>query len=505
MKKPIKKISYLVLFCLLVMPTLICSQELSKKGPYEKSEPFKYNGRNDLVFEGLEISATDTWCIACFRCENIIIRNCKFTSAPNKSAVYLEHCTNLIIEDCFFDSVYEGVWAQGCKGTIKMEYNDIKNIRGNLDGGPRFAHGFQLSNCAGDISVCYNSIDNIPGESSPEDNINLYASHGTPERPIIVRGNWIRGGGPNLSGGGINLGDYGGSYQIAEDNIVVNSGSGGMGMAGGHDLTIRNNKIYGKRTPVSNWGIIIANWTPLETGPSYNITVENNKVNWTGRDGSLRTAWFDDFMKSVVPNYQIVYQRDPSISESILPDDIFIRTKKVTDIVVTPRGGRTTLEGLNDKIYFDIEVLPANSYIKDWDFEFIDNSANIHFTKYDGATSTTQESVNGTSVIRFKAIGASGVYEDFTIEVTGATGIDESANKMHFSMYPNPVKQTLTIEMKQMATGCYEISTLQGKKVMEGVVEHFKFPLDVSLLRTGIYLIKVTSKNETHTEPFIKE
>lgn len=330
MDKVIKNSSYFILLWLIIAPSLIFSQGSRYTGTYKKSDPIEYVNKKNIVIEGLEISATDTYCLVLWGGENITIKNCKFTSAPNMRAVYLENCKNVTLVDCYFENVYAGILAQLCNTNIKIEYNDFKNIRGQLDGDSYFANAVHFDRVSGSgNSISYNAIENIKGESSPEDNIALFQSNGTPESPIMVKGNWIRGGGPNHSGGGINLGDWGGSYQIAEDNILVNPGQVGMGMAGGHDLTIRNNKIYAKQQSFTNVGIAIINWTSDKTGESYNIVVENNEVNWTNRDGKQNLWWVYDNMKHLKGLETNRY--NPNLNESILPEVIINRARIEND------------------------------------------------------------------------------------------------------------------------------------------------------------------------------
>jgi len=129
-------------------------------------------------------------------------------------------------------------------------------------------------------SISYNKGENIYGSSYPEDAINLYRCNGTAASPIQVVGNWIRGGGPSQSGGGIMLGDNGGSYEVAKDNILVNPGQYGMAISGGSNMTIQNNKIYSKAQSFSNVGLYV--WAQQGDGTSAytisNATVTGNQV-----------------------------------------------------------------------------------------------------------------------------------------------------------------------------------------------------------------------------------
>lgn len=326
MNKVIKNISYFVLLYLLLIPSLSFSQGSRYTGSYKKSSPIEYVNKSNIVIEGMEFSPSNTYAIVLWNCKNVVIKNCKFTSAPNIRAVYIEKGDNVTIVDCTFEDVYEGVLVERSTNNIKVEHNNFKNIRGKLDGGAYFATAVQFNRVSGSgNSISYNAIENIQGQSSPEDIINLFASNGTPSSPIMVRENWLRGGGPNLSGGGINLGDHGGSYQIAEKNILVNPGQYGMAISGGHDMIIRDNKIYGKRQSFTNVGLIATNWTP-NLGNAYNITVERNQINWTNKDGNINTLW-SPAKKGEIIGWES-NKHDASLNESILPKDILNRAGK---------------------------------------------------------------------------------------------------------------------------------------------------------------------------------
>ena len=129
---------------------------------------------------------------------------------------------------------------------------------------------------------------NFFGESDPEDLISMFNSSGTEESPISIRNNIFRGGGPSASGGGIMLGDYGGSYQIAENNVLLNPGQYGMAASGGNYIQILNNKIFAKQQYFSNNPLYVANYSPVSCGI---ITVKGNLVNWTNRDGEKNGGW----------------------------------------------------------------------------------------------------------------------------------------------------------------------------------------------------------------------
>lgn len=314
----------LLLLILYVSGQSMFGQGSRYTGSYTKSDPINYVGKSNFVIEGYEISSSSEDCIALFNCENVVIRNNKLGPSISKRGVYLYNCKNITIEDCSFENVQLGLIASTSQG-VKFEHNDMKNIIGMLNGGFEIGSMVQFISVTGSgNSISYNSCENMPGSSSPEDIINIFASNGTANSPIVVKGNWIRGGGPSLTGGGINLGDYGGSYQIAEDNILVDPGQYGIAISGGNNMTLKNNKVYGKKQNFTNVGMIVTNWYEREAGASFNLSAIGNQINFIAAGGYQNSWW--------IPNTKIVSGLetnvfDKNLSPSILPEKIIGRAR----------------------------------------------------------------------------------------------------------------------------------------------------------------------------------
>ncbi|WP_298653475.1 right-handed parallel beta-helix repeat-containing protein [uncultured Proteiniphilum sp.] len=221
--------------------------------------------------------------------------------------------------------VHSGVWfgilVESCKERIRIFSNDFHNIKGSLvnvkKGGP-----VQFAYCTGGGYRCQdNAIEQVRDESSIIDHISAFNSMFDASNPYIVRNNWIRGGGPSPSSGGILLGDYGGSNMIMEDNILVNPGQYGIAVAGGSNMVMRRNKVYGEQLPWSNVGIVVVNWTWQTDGPSENITVAHNRVNWIGSHGGDAPFWVWEEMQWPIGWDTNTFQ-DPTITPNILPAEI---------------------------------------------------------------------------------------------------------------------------------------------------------------------------------------
>ncbi|MGZ3764777.1 MAG: right-handed parallel beta-helix repeat-containing protein [Mucilaginibacter sp.] len=276
---------------------------------YQTSTPISLYGAHNMVISGLAIQNPGGICIYLQDCSNITIRNCKLGPAT-QTGVELLNCTNITVDSCYISNVSTGLYAEQC-ASIQFNHNSVKNIQGPYPKGAMV----QYNNVNGTGNkILFNRCENIAGASNPEDAISMYMSNGTPKDPIFIYGNWVRGGGPSNTGGGILLGDQGGSYIVAENNILVNPGNYGMGIAGGTYLQISNNKVYSKQTTVSNVGVYI--WNQSSKGCSLN-TISGNQVSWVQSDGEVNNSWDNGNCGSVTGWNSNVW--GASLNENILP------------------------------------------------------------------------------------------------------------------------------------------------------------------------------------------
>jgi hypothetical protein len=175
------------------------------------------------------------------------------------------------------------------KGTrIQIKANTFRDVRGPQPRG-QFVQFNDVS--GGDNAIACNVGTNSPGRSSPEDTINVFGSHGLPQDPIRVIGNRITGGGPSSYGGGILLGDGGGSWQLAQDNVLTDPGQFGIAVAGGQNIAVKGNLIYGRSQPFTNVGIYV--WNQY-SGACSGVSVGGNIVEWWSKEGRRNSRWNAD-------------------------------------------------------------------------------------------------------------------------------------------------------------------------------------------------------------------
>lgn len=245
---------------------------------------FIYQDSN-VVIENLQFANIDGIAIYIKYSKNVIIRNCFFNKATEE-AINIERSPNIRIENCLFSNVNSGVYAMESQ-TIAVVNNQFVNARKRADNSR--GQFIQFNGVTGTGNIIENNQgENFVNESDPEDLVSLFKSSGTATNPISIRSNTFRGGGPSSSGGGIMTGDYGGGYIVVENNALVDPGQYGIAIAGGSNITIINNKIYGKQQPFTNNPLYV--WGQIGVACS-NINVAGNRANWTDKNGYNNRGW----------------------------------------------------------------------------------------------------------------------------------------------------------------------------------------------------------------------
>jgi hypothetical protein len=239
----------------------------------------------DVLIEGCELVA-----IQLIGCKEVTIRNCWIHDSA-RVGVELGGCTQVTVQGCRLERVATGVYAEGSQ-QVQVRGTFMRNMVGPLPRGS--AVQFDEVTGAGS-AICDNYAFNERGKSHPEDVISLFKSQGTAESPILIEGNYVAGdpaeGSRDKSenGSGIMLGDYGGAHLLCRKNVVVAAGQVGMGVAGGTDIRVEENVIYGGKSNVTTSGLYVWNQSKL---PSARVKVIGNRVSWVNKDGE-ETSWWE--------------------------------------------------------------------------------------------------------------------------------------------------------------------------------------------------------------------
>lgn len=226
-------------------------------------------------------------------------------------AIRLKNVSDIIISHNNFTRVSAGILPTKCRGPVRIEWNSGINIGRNF---------IQLGRCKGaGIVIQYNMMERRGdylrhGAADVEDWISIYKSHGTKESPILIRHNRAQGHGFSESGSFIILGDDGGSFQVAEENVGVNPGQVGIGIAGGHNMRVKNNILYSDEWEDSNVAFYSADYSSPFPCDAHVIT--DNRSLWYHRTGKQNNLFIDEenYCNTFVRNNKFP---DFSLNESV--------------------------------------------------------------------------------------------------------------------------------------------------------------------------------------------
>lgn len=240
---------------LAVLPALAgaVAAKTSMPGP-EDLQGLPRSGRIDAksgqIIENLEISNPAGPCVViAANIKNVVVRNNRIgpcgpaRNMTDYGVFILENASNITITGNVIHDVGSGVKAYKARHPVVVDRNFFYNIRGPLHNGQAVQFALLYGDDAASRISCNVSDANYgTGIKFYEDHISIYNSNGSRRYPIEVAYNRVRGG-TSKSGGGITVGDKGGSWINVHDNVVVRVANSGIGVAGGSDIRIENNRV----------------------------------------------------------------------------------------------------------------------------------------------------------------------------------------------------------------------------------------------------------------------
>ena len=89
---------------------------------------------------------------------------------------------------------------------------------------------------------------------------------------------------------------------------------------------------------------------------------------------------------------------------------------------------------------------------------------------------------------------------DMTIQANYIIGIDENeiVNKENISIYPNPAKEELNLKFKKEDKYTAQILNIQGKMLQQIIFNGSQIKMNISTLKAGIYILKISTYNNTY-------
>lgn len=199
-------------------------------------------------------------------------------------AITVRNCRDVVIEDNEFLRVAEPIYVYGSRNVV-IRHNRYRDITG-----PYHRDGSHRGNFTQwDHSFGGAITDNRGFGGDTEDVISLYHSGGTSSRhPLVIARNHFQGSGwRSPSGAGIIVGDGGGDHVVVRDNVLVDVGQVGIGIAGGSDIRVVRNTVYGPRRSRSNVGIYV--WA--QGASCARVRVAHNVIDFTKSTGEPAEFW----------------------------------------------------------------------------------------------------------------------------------------------------------------------------------------------------------------------
>ena len=285
---------------------------------YRNHAPIVLRNKHYVVISGDSIAGGIHNCIKLINCDHIRITNCKLMTTTKDSAfgVYINNCSNIQVDNNYIANVALGVLALNSKH-INVTQNDMLNMKNS--GGGSFVVFANISGAQNRITK--NHCENLLGSSIADIGIDIAFSTGFSFSPIYIQGNYIRGYGTMKDGAGIRLADGGGSWQVAQDNILVNVGTNGILIDSGRHISVINNKVFSKQIAhVSYAGIRVIN--PLTP---FSVTVTGNKIKWRDSGNTER----DTIFLSKHPTGYLLNTLSASQDSTLLPVQLLNRCNHV--------------------------------------------------------------------------------------------------------------------------------------------------------------------------------
>ena len=281
--------------------------------------------KDAVVIENSHIRSVGSLIKTTIAGSNLTVRNSLGVAAnaavkgqPNGVFLEVSSPMKLDVENNYLENAQGGVIVHGYSGnrdgeqTIVIRSNRARNLNGLLSDGnggylpgeganrstARFIQLDSVQSVPG-VDVGWNEVINYPGRSLVEDNIDVYRSGGTPNRPLEIHDTYIQGAYPYqaaqdaYTGGGIKTDAKAGdnaqevpAFNNIHDNQVVGTVNYGIAFTAGHDNVAANNRVVssglladGTRVPAQNVGM--ANSDADAGGSMYNNTMHDNLIGWT--------------------------------------------------------------------------------------------------------------------------------------------------------------------------------------------------------------------------------
>jgi len=237
-------------------------------------------------------------------------------------------------------------------------------------------------------------------------------------------------------------------------------------------------------------------WSYTGTGatfiPSATTTVDSVKINFSANAtlGILTVKGNNACGDGVVSaNYSITINPLPAAAS----------------VITSAVGNDSVCPGDQNRIYTTNAITSATSYI--WNYTgfgaTIVNNGNSASISYSLAATSGILTVKGNNTC-----GDGTVSANYPIVVKNCVGINDLANALNYSIYPNPTSGIVTIDIEGINTNIeLQITDIQGKIIRTERLSYknqsHTQDIDLSSYPKGIYFVKLISNNFTKVEKIV--
>jgi hypothetical protein len=113
--------------------------------------------------------------------------------------------------------------------------------------------------------------------------------------------------------------------------------------------------------------------------------------------------------------------------------------------------------------------------------------------------------INDAEVILEDIVTDNGVVHVIDAVLSIPTNVEESTQNSPIALFPNPVKETLNVDLSGYDRVMYEVVSMTGARVMEGMFNGGLNQLNVAGLNTGVYHVRLIEENAVKVSSFIKQ
>ncbi|MCB0380789.1 MAG: T9SS type A sorting domain-containing protein, partial [Flavobacteriales bacterium] len=141
---------------------------------------------------------------------------------------------------------------------------------------------------------------------------------------------------------------------------------------------------------------------------------------------------------------------------------------------------------------------PSSALVNDGEIDCTVSGGVAPYTYYWSTTDTTEDlsSINsGTYTVTVTDANGCSVNETIVLDIS--TGIVSVLNNGAFVIYPNPAKNWVTVESKNLNNSIFTITTINGQLLMLEKLSSTKSTFNISSLSSGIYFYEISNENES--------